>query len=515
MSIKKIGLSALVMGSTLIAGCGSDSGDSSNTYLTYYNLSPNKASVLLYDDDTLISVVGYESTSSLKTLESGTNKIELKVEVSEDLNETLYEEDINLGKDKFNYLISFNDLGEDSADNLPVLFRFDNKSGDIDEETFEFNLMHLAPEISSLHGEITVEFVSTEDYAAAVNDGNDDDNDYTVLESFNVNFKESKTLTIDDDAEKYYVILKDSEGTQILRSASIAFGESQYFFALKDSKLNDTLIPSLARIYNSTGATLEFRDTSLESYFRIYNSADALGEVSLKLNGEALTDDEGNEYVQNVAPDTLSLFGTLEPENVGTYNVTLQHDDCSEAEDAPLADKCSSSPYSFRNGEDKTIVYYRGEPNDDRQTELENIAFSNTNRAITDNHQVTFVNLLNNQGDDAVDFYFVKKGEFIDNSAYSLIQRELGDINRFVIPSGTYDIYLTYDNENDVPVTLASEFNVEFGSDEGDQLGDWIIFAEPANDQADGSVDVSVSGRDAVLNRVPMNDTAAEASKSE
>lgn len=500
MSIKKIGLSALVMGSTLIAGCGSDSDDSSNTYLTYYNLSPNKASVLLYDDDTLISTVGYESTSSLKTVESGTNTIELKVELDEDTNETLYEEDINLGKDKFNYLISFNDLGEDSAANLPVLFTFDNNSGDIDEEKFEFNLMYLAPEINDMYGEITVEFVNTEDYAAAVNDGNDNDNDYEVLESFTVNFKESKTLTIDDDAEKYYIILKDKNDVQLLRSSSVSFNENQYFFALKDSKLNDTIIPSLARIFNSSSSTLEYRDTELSSYFRIYNSADTLGDVSLKLNGDSTA-------VSNVAGDTLSLFETLEPENVGTYNVTLEHASCLEDAD------CISSPYSFKNGEDKTIVYYRGEPNDAGKTELENLSFPNTNRDITDNHQITFVNLLNNQGDDAVDLYFVKKGEYIDSSAYSLIQRELGDLNRFVIPSGSYDIYLTYDNENDVPVTLASEFNVEFGSGEGEQTGDWIIFAEPANDEE--IFDSSASGRDAVLNRVPMNDEAAEESKSD
>lgn len=512
MSIKKIGLSALVMSSTLIAGCGSDSNDSSNSYLTYFNLSPNKASVLLYDDDTLISTVGYESTSSLKTIESGSSTIELKVSVDEDTNETLYQEDINLGKDKFNYLISFNDLGDESAENQPVLFTFDNKSGDIDEDTFEFNLMHLAPDINgSLDSEdldsqkITVEFVSTEDYAAAVNDGNDDDNDYTVLESFEIDFKEKKTLTIDDEAEKYYIILKNSKDEQILRTGSISFNESQYFFALKDSKLNDTQIPSLARIFNSSVATLEYRDTELESYFRIYNSADTLGDVSLKLNGEATA-------VNSVAGDTLSLFETLAPENAGEYNVTLQHDNCSEDEAAKFEDKCRSSTYPFRNGEDKTIVYFRGEPNDNGETELDNIAFPNTNRDITDNHQITFVNLLNNQGDNAVDFYFVKKGEFIDNGAYSLIQRELGDINRFVIPSGTYDIYLTYDNEYDVPVTLAKEFNVEFGSDEGDQLGDWIIFAEPASDVE--GVDPTASGRDAVLNRVPMNDANAEASKA-
>ncbi|MCU4675520.1 hypothetical protein N7931_07710 [Catenovulum sp. 2E275] len=485
MSIKNIGLSALVVGSAFIAGCGSDSSSNSSTYLTYYNLSPNKASVLLYDDDSYVTAVGYERTSAIKTVESGTSTIELKVEVDEDTTSTLYEDDLNLGKDKYNFLVSLNDLGNGGEE--PLLFTFNNKTGDVKEDTFEFNMMYLAPAISNKYGAITVQFVDTEDSA--------------IMQEFVINYKEKQTLTIDDDAEKYYIILKAGDET-ILKTSSFSFSNYQYFFALKDSKLNDTPIPALARLSNTTSPT-EYKDSELASYFRVYNSVNDLGNISLKLANLAA---EKLANVTDIAPDTLSGFVTLDTGEVGSYNVTIEYNACVNA------GACSSSPYPFQNGVDKTIVYYR-DVVEERAYEqgasvgkIKNIAFSNTSRDITDNHQITFVNLLNNQFDtdptesDAVDIYFVRQGESIATTSYSIQQREVGEIYQFLtLPSDTYDIYLTYD-DGDTTYTLFTD-RVTFGSGQGEQAGDWIYIAEPATDDAG-----NVLGRNAQLNAIKMND---------
>ncbi|GEM_PF-3289289 len=478
MSIKKIGLSALVMSSAFIAGCGgSDSSNDSTTHLTYYNLSSNKALVKLYDDDINIANVDYERSSMHTNIESGTSTIELKVDIDEDSTETLYEEDLNLGKDKLNYLVSLNGLGEGGE--APLLYTFDNKSGDVKEDTFQFNMMYLAPQISEKYGAITVQFVDTEDS--------------TLIQEFVINYQEQQTLTIDDDAERYYLILKAGNET-ILETSSVSFNNIQYFFALKDSTLNDDVIPALVRLTNRSNPT-ELRDTDLSSYFRVYNSANDLGNINVKLN--KLSEDK-LANITDVAPDTLSDFVTLETDEVGTYDVSIEYADC-------LADdSCTSSPYSFENGTDTTIVYYRDTI--EEGLKLKNKEFVNTSREATDNHQITFVNLLNNMHDegeddsDAVNLYFVKSGENFENTSYRIMQRELGEIYQYLtIPSGVYDIYLTYEDDDTI-YTVSRVDSVAFGNGQGEKSGDWIYIAEPQTD-AEGNTLL----RKANLNSLEMN----------
>ncbi|WP_143871133.1 hypothetical protein [Catenovulum sediminis] len=455
MNIKKVGFTALLAGAAVLAGCGgSDSGNSNSTsYLTYYNLSSNTAVTKLYSEDSLLASVSYESKSSRQAVAAGTNTIELRVDEADDVTTTLYEAELNLAQDKRNYLVSVGALSESGGDE-PLFFTYDINN--VDDDFFEFNLMHLAKEFGQT---ATLEVV--------------DNSSKNVVETITIDFGESITQNIELD--KYYFQIKNPAGEVQYTSSSIEFGSIQYFFALKDEVLNDQNILTMTRLVDSFTTPVTYKDKDLKSYFRLYNSAQALGNVDMTMSGVTY---ENETVISGQAPDTLP-DSSVEL-NSGSYKVTLS------------GTSIQGALYSFASGEDKTIVFYR-----DAEGQLDDVSFSNTNRADTSNHQITFVNLLNNQGENEVDLYFVAPNTNFESTLYRITQRQLGDVSRIAIPSATYDIFLAVDDGDGAPKVLAEELGVTFGS--GDNTGDWVIFAETAEDN-----EMAVEGGVSILNRVKM-----------
>lgn len=451
MKIKSVGISALLAGAAMLSGCGSDSSGSNDTsYLTYYNLSSDVAQVELYYDESLVVSVAYENKSTRQTMPAGSEIIALKTEESGDVTRTLFEEEIDLGTDKRNYLISVGDL---ASGDEPLLFTYDSR--DLGDEEFEFNLIHLA---KTFGDSITIEFIENEEDE--------------LIDTFTLAYGDSLTETLEGDT--YYIRIKDSQGNIVYTSPDATFiDEIQYYFVLKDETLNDIELVTMARLVDSFTSPTVYQDESLSSYFRYYNSADSFGQTQLTLT-------KGADTIALDAQDSDFLPSSSTELDSGTYKVVLSG--------SPI----EGALYDFGAGEDRTIVFYR-----DEDGLLDDVSFSNTERPSTTNHQVTFVNLLNNQGDDEVDIYFVAPDASFESTGYRITNTELSDIGRIALPSDTYDIYLAVDDGEGAPRVIAEELNVTFSQD--DEAGDWIIFAEPVSDDA-----TPVEGSTSMMNRVPM-----------
>ncbi|WP_016957081.1 hypothetical protein [Catenovulum agarivorans] len=459
MNIKNVGWSALLGSAVLLAGCGSSDSNNSNTtsYLTYYNLSANTAVTKLYHDESLQASVAYQGKSSRLSVESGTNTIELKVDESDDVTTTLYSADLNLAKDKRNYLVSVGTLDGDNGD-TPLLFTYNIiNSNDLDDEKFEFNLMHLAQKFSQT---LTVDVI-------------DKDNG-DIAKTLTLEFGNSVTEMLDTD--NYYFTVEDSAENLLYTSAGVTFGSSQFYFALVDTQLNNQDNLTLVYLPDSSNAVTEYKNPDLKSYFRVYNSAETFDGNTLTLEGGAL-DGQKIEYT-NVAADALAATSNeIEP---GSYSVSLEGSNIIKA------------LYSFASGVDRTVVFYR-----DEDGVLDDVAFTNTSRPDTTNHQITFVNLLNNQGDDEVDLYFVSPNANFETTAYRLTQRELGDVARMAIPSNTYDIYVAIDDGKGAPKVVSQQLGVKFGTD--GNTGDWVLIAEPTQD-----TDTPVQGSPSTIRLLAM-----------
>ncbi|WP_440903499.1 hypothetical protein ACMZOO_11595 [Catenovulum sp. SX2] len=460
MNIKNVGWSALLGSAVLLAGCGSSDSNNSNStsYLTYYNLSANTAVTKLYHDETLYSSVAYQGKSSRLSVPSGTKLVELKVDESDDVTTTLYEADLNLVKDKRNYLVSVGTLDGDSGD-TPLLFTYNIVESSVldDDDQFEFNLMHLAQEFP---GTLSVDVI--------------DKDSGDLVKELTVEFGKSVTERIDTD--KYYFTVEDSSANLLYTSPANTFSSFQYYFALVDTQLNNEDKLTLVYLQDSLSTATEFKNPDLKSYFRVYNSAETFDGNTLTLEGGAL-DGQKLEYT-DVAADALAATSfEIEP---GSYSVSLEGSNIIKA------------LYSFASGVDKTVVLYR-----DEDGVLDDVSFTNTNRPDTSNHQVTFVNLLNNQGDDEVDLYFVAPNANFETTAYRLTQRELGDVARMAIPSDTYDIYVAVDDGDGAPKVVSQQLGVKFGTD--GNTGDWVLIAEPTQD-----TDTPVEGSPSTIRLLAM-----------
>ncbi|WP_017444384.1 DUF4397 domain-containing protein [Gayadomonas joobiniege] len=451
MKIKSVGISALVAGAAMLSGCGSDSGSSNDSsFLTYYNLSSDVAQVELYYDDSLVTSVSYENKSTRQTLPAGSETIALKTEEAGDVTKTLYESELDLGKDKRNYLIS---VGELANGDEPLLFTYESR--DLDDEEFEFNLIHLAKDFGDT---VTIKFIENEDNE--------------LIETFTLAYGESLTETLEGDT--YYIQVEDSQGEVLYTSPDATFiDEIQYYFVLKNETLNSDKILTMARLVDSFTSPTVYRDESLNSFFRYYNSAESLGQTQLTLTKGATT-----EQLDPQDPDSLPELST--ELTAGTYKVVLS------------GSSINGALYNFSAGQDTTLVFYR-----DEDGKLDDVSFNNTERPSTTNHQVTFVNLLNNQGDDEVDIYFVASDASFETTSYRITNTELSDVARIALPSDYYDIYVAIDDGEGAPRVIAEELNVHFSTDA--EAGDWIIFAEPASD-----TDTPVEGSPSVINRVAM-----------
>ncbi|EWH11172.1 hypothetical protein DS2_04925 [Catenovulum agarivorans DS-2] len=446
MNIRNVGWSALFSSAVLLTGCGGSGSNESNStsYLTYYNLSANTAVTKLYHEDTLRASVAYQGKSTRQSVEAGTKNVQLRVDESDDVTTTLYDEDLNLAQDKRNYLISVGDLDGDNGD-APLLFTYNIiNSNDLDDDKFEFNLMHLALKSAAT---LTVDVI--------------DKDSGELVDTLTAEYGKSVTKQLDTD--RYYFTVEDSSENLLYTSSGITFGSSQFYFALVDTQLNGEDKLTMVFLPDSTSSVTEYKDPDLKSYFRVYNSAEAFDGNTLTLEGGAL-ENQKVEYPNIKADDLADSSFELEQ---GSYSLSLEGSNIVKA------------LYSFASGVDRTVVFYR-----DDEGNLDDVSFTNTSRPDTTNHQITFVNLLNNQGDDEVDLYFVAPNANFATTAYRLTQRELGNVARMAVPSNTYDIYVAVDDGDGAPKVVAQQLGVKFSSDEsaGDKTGDWVLIAEPAQD---------------------------------
>ena len=459
MNIKNVGWSALLSSAVLLAGCGGSDSNSSNStsYLTYYNLSSNTAVTKLYYEEDHVASVAYQGKSSQLSLAAGTKNIQLKVDQSDDVTSIVYDADLSLAKDKRNFLVSVGTLDGDNGD-TPFYFTYNIiNSNDLDDDLFELNLMHLAKNFSQ---SLSVDLI--------------DKDTGDIAKTLSIEYGKSLSEKIDTD--RYYFTVEDSSDNLLYTSPANTFNSFQYYFALIDTQLNNEDKLTLVQLPVSLNTVSELKNPNLKSYFRVYNSAESFDGNTLTLEGGAL-DGQKVEYTGIVADALADSSYEIAP---GSYSVSLEGSNIVKA------------LYSFASGVDRTVVFYR-----DEDGILDDVSFTNTNRPATSNHQITFVNLLNNQGDDEVDLYFVAPNADFETTAYRSTQRELGDVSRIAVPSDTYDIYVAVDDGEGAPKVISQQLGVKFGTD--GNTGDWVLIAEPTQD-----TDTPVKGSPSTIRLLAM-----------
>lgn len=413
----------VLLGSITLAlsGCGGSSSDDNTTYsesyLQFYNGSPQSATTTLVVDDIDRGSSPYGDATSLYTLKSDSYDIELTRTDADDRKVKLNEQTLELKTGEKTLLVMSGDANSPTVNKL--VFK---RNDDLDDH---FRLF--ATQLIS--GKQAYDLYMADEGVPLT--------DAHFIGALNYEqFDERKFWDGDSDSEhwddgKYVVYLTEAGNKDkvLFKSAAIDFAyDTEYLLVVRNSSgaLKDNLEVDV--VINSSSIS-SFTNVQASAQFRVYNSLDAHGDFDGRVQ-VTMDNTNDDQKVFDMAPNSLTDFVSID---FGDYAMTVKSSDGESLIAARLI--------TLNQGESKAIMLF--ENKDDKLTTL---AFNESTLPQRYDHDVKVSNLVSDFSD--VDLYFVRQNETIETAEYKLSSVDFAEQEDIRLPSNYYEIIAVYDDES-------------------------------------------------------------------
>ncbi|MCO7227446.1 DUF4397 domain-containing protein [Pleionea sp. CnH1-48] len=415
----------------VLVGCDSGSDDDAtvfvDSYVHFYNASPNASDAKFHLDDQPYSSADFGDVTILYTVDENTYNFKLtrKDNYGDDVD--ILEDSVTLRQGVQHLFIMTGDFRQ------PELMEFDFTLTDVDDGFVQLHIAHLAQNLAPVDVYISS---STETFA-----------DAEFLASLDY---KGFSSSLSKEAGDYIVYLTDSGSDNIVfQSEDIILSElNRYVLALREDFGPGTSSVALDRISNSS-SVIEYQDINEAAQYRVYNSIDAIDNVDFYRNGldnsadfTSLNNDVFSDYM-------LSSFGDF----------TLSMTEAGNADNVYFRDLLLTLNYA----DSKSVVVYN-----DEEGLPSALSFEQDVRPLAYQSDANLVNIIADYSQ--VNVYFVRSDETLDTATYTYENLDFTDVKNFTLPTDTYEIYLIYEDENEnrfllyrsEPITLQDDINYTF-----------------------------------------------------
>ncbi|GAA6204905.1 hypothetical protein [Thalassotalea sp. SU-HH00458] len=457
-----------------VSACNSsDSDDDSNQgYIKFYNASKNAPDIYLTidedldtseDDETEItfSSVGYAAALGTYEIDINDYFFELAWQdgdssVRSEL-EMIYQSELSIEKDSLKLVVLNDDVTAPDVVvyDIPVIDEEDDDTYSL----FNFNVLN----VSTNNNAIDV-YVSESDETF---------NEAQLLGSYQ-NKEISDNHKFDQGSYIFYITYSGSDEVIYQSDAVDYYYSAQYIMVIRENTGVGSSPFILDKVSNST--QVEYIDYNAEARFRIYNAIQ-MNDLLPDYQGEVTV------YVNDIddSPEIEQLtFGQLsEPLNVesGDYSLSLLASD----NDITLV---SHHLLSLSENANKTVFFYADEENvdedgdgnvdedgdgvvDEKEVTIHSLVIDSSDNTSIYGHEITAVNLADNEDFNLVNIYFVRSDETIDSAYYN---RSFGyaEHETLYLTNNTYQVYVVA-KENSSNIILDS-FELVLDEESTDQF---------------------------------------------
>lgn len=433
-----------------LAGCGSSSDDdSSNGYVNFYNASKNSPAIFLTIDEDLeddsdeyleLTFNGVEYTKSLTNyqIESNSYFYELAWQDEDssirDNLELVYEDQITVKDDEIQFIVASEGINA-LAVNVYSIELIDDED-DIDNDLFNVRVLNIHPE--------------SEPVDVYMSNADETFNEAVLMGAFSYT-QLSDNQKYDQDEYVFYITLAGS--TDVLyQSDEVSFAyPSQYVMVVRENQGSGESPYTIDKVSNSS--TQELLDAESDAKFSAYNAIQVhellpeyTGLLDIFINGV----DETPE-INNLAKGEFSQSITLDK---GDYSVDLLTDPSG-------ASILSNHLFSLTENSNKTVFFYLNEENvdldgdgdvdedgdgqiDETEVTVNTLVVENSTSESIYSHNMSLVNLVDNDDFSFVRIYFVRSDETI-NTAYNNQYVGYAQPESINLINNTYQVFVVAD----------------------------------------------------------------------
>ncbi len=408
----------LALGLSACGGSDDDNADFPDSYLQFYNGSPNSAVTSLREvDEGVIGSASYGDSTALFTRDAGDVDLEFFRTDSDDQEVIVDERTINLRDGQKSLIVLSGDFSTPSfneytyqREELENHFRL-FALGLVEGQSFDLYMSDSGAPFTAANQLGTVSFDGFEELVYW--DGDSDSDDF-------------------DEGE--YTVYLTTPGSQdvIFESPTINFAfATEYVLAVRSTSGAIQNEVEVDLIINSSQVS-NFADVDADSQFRLYNSLDA-EELTVEFDGN----NDNSAPDQIVAANTITPFTEIE---FGDYRLSAVGNTDSSL-------NFNNRLVTLNQGESKAIVVYQ-----DADGSLTSLSFEESNLPQVFDKQVQAVNLVPDFID--VDLYFVRKDETIESAEFLISSIDFGENKTLSLPSDFYELVAVFDDNEDTQVLL-------------------------------------------------------------
>ncbi|XOV80518.1 MAG: DUF4397 domain-containing protein [Aestuariibacter sp.] len=421
-----------ISGLTLF-GCGGSSSSASDdypeSYLQFYNGSPNSPSVQMYAEDEWLGTSSFGDATTLFSLDSGDTDIELYWEDADGQDTLIDTETLNLRDGHKTMLFVSGDFAAPDVTSL----QFERSS--LDDEFYLYT--------GSLIADSSYDLYISEEGATF--------EQAQFISNLNyLDFEQARYWDADDDEfafpEDEYVIYLTQPGsdTVLFESQSINFAyASDYTLVVRTTTgaNENNLVADI--ILNSTNITAN-QDVNATSQVRVYSALAAEQTLDIEL-----TASEEQTVSLQISGGEMSGYQTV---TFGDYQVTGSITGESQR-------NFDNRLLTLNQGISKTLVVFQ----DDEQ-QLTSIEMVDSTLPQSFEHEINVANLLSEFND--VDIYFVRNDETKDTAQYKMTGLDYAESRSIVLPNDYYSIVAVYEDALGIESLLYRSEIIDFTQDD-------------------------------------------------
>ncbi|WP_416307103.1 DUF4397 domain-containing protein [Neptunicella sp. SCSIO 80796] len=405
-------LVAIPMALALTACGGSDDDETSysESYIQFYNGSPNSAITYLSVDDSTLSGSSYGDATTVYTYEPDELEVDLSRVDSDGQSIELKTETVTLKKGVKKLIMLTGDYQEVNT----VSFDIERQDYEDQFDLFATSMIEDAAGYDLYMAESGTPFTSSHLVAST---------QYQVLEHGTYWDTDADSDYFDEDEYVFYITEAGSDEV-LFQSSPINMSYSTEYVAIIRQGSGPTGSNLVLDLMNNSTTVSSYTDIQASSQFRVYNSIDDKPDLSVTLSGNE------DEHQLSVDVDSISDFQVVD---YGDYRLSAQDDSGT---------LLSNKLVTLNQGDSKTIILF-----DNAQGKMTSIAFDESTLPQIYDHYLNVSNLVPDFSD--VDIYFVRQDETIETAQYKIKNIQFAENDTISLPNGFYEIVAVYEQSSE------------------------------------------------------------------
>lgn len=429
----------------MLAACGGSDDEQSSysdSYIQFYNGSPNSAYTYLSVDDSTLSGSSYGDATAVYNYEAGDVDMDLSRVDSDGQTIDLTTATMALKKGIKKLVMLTGDYQEVNT----VTFDIERQEYEDQFDLYATSMVSSGQGYDLYMAESGTPFSSAHLVAdaqyQALTHGTywnaDEDSDYW-----------------DEDEYVFYITAAGSDEV-LFQSAPINMAYSTEYVAVIREGSGPTGSNLVLDLLNNSTTVNSYTDIQASSQFRVYNSLNDSDELSVVLAGNA------DEYPLTIGKDSLSDFQVVD---YGDYR--LSANDGSET-------LLSNKLVTLNQGDSKTVILFNN-----AEGNMTSIAFDESTLPQIYDHNLNVSNLVSDFSD--VDIYFVRQDETVETAAYKIKNLQFAENDTISLPNGFYEIVAVYEKSSDDATLLYRSSLLDISAE-----ANFIVTLEPDSNSPTG-----------------------------